>query len=146
MSALEEDATTEWLVTYLEADATLSGMTEGPVAPEVIWGLSKSPFVRIDRLDTDDLMVVGLHRVWVDQTYHVRGVLHWHGSGRPDRTEVNAIGARLDALLHDHEEATATHHFHSFREEGEPTPATTEPDGSLWLASGGIFRIRCTAL
>ena len=76
----------------------------------------------------------------------MRGVLHWRGSGRPDRSEVDAIGARLDALLHDHEAITATHHFHSFREEPEPTPAVTEPNGELWLQSGGVYRVRASAL
>lgn len=143
---LEEDAITEWLVDYLEADTTLMAMLEGQVSPEVIWDTNASPFVRVDRLDGEDLMVIGLHRVWADTTYHVRGVQHWRGSGRPDRTDVNAIGARLDVLLHDSEASTATHTIHGFREEPEPTPAVTEANGELWLQSGGVYRFRCSAL
>jgi hypothetical protein len=147
---LPEDLLTDWLISYLEADTTLTAMLNGAegqtVAPEVIWDRLASPFVRIDRLDGDDLMVIGLHRIWSDTTYHVRGVQHWKGSGRPDRTDVNAIGARIDTLLHDHEETTATLEVHSFREEPEPLPAVTEANGELWLQSGGIFRLRARAL
>jgi hypothetical protein len=32
-----EDAITEYLVDYLEADSELSSLTNGPVSPEVIW-------------------------------------------------------------------------------------------------------------
>ncbi len=143
---LEEDALTTWLVDYLEADTTLMSLLNGAVAPEVIWDTNASPFVRVDRLDGNDLMVIGLHRVWVDTSWHIRGVEHWRGSGRPDRTNVNLIGARLDTLLHDVEATTATHQLHSFREEPEPTPAVTEANGELWLQAGGIYRMRVSAL
>lgn len=146
----EEDALTDWIVSYLEADVTLTGMLNGDslgstVAPEGKWGTTASPFVRIDRLDGNDLIVIGLHRVWVDTTWHIRGVYHWRGTGRPDRLEINAIGARLDELLHNHEASTATHHIHSFREEPTPTPAITEA-GDLWLQSGGIYRMRVSVV
>jgi hypothetical protein len=140
-----EDALTEWLVSTLEADATLMGMLNGAVSPEVTWGGNASPFVRIDRLDGEDLMSIGLYRVWVDTQYHIRGCVHWDEGGRPDRTEVNAIGERIDTLLHDKEAVTAPYHFHSFREEPEPLPAVTEPNGELWLQSGGLYRVRVSA-
>ena len=69
---LEEDALTEYLVEYLEADTTLMAMLNGEVAPEVFQDSTASPFVRIDRLSGDDLHVVGLHRVWVDSLWHIR--------------------------------------------------------------------------
>lgn len=144
--ATEEDALTDWLIGYLEADTTLTAMLNGDghgntVAPEGKWGTAASPFIRIDRLDANDLWVINLHRVWVDTLWHVRGVLHWRGSGRPDRLEINAIGARIDTLLHDHEATTATHHIHSFREEPTPEPAVTI-GGDLWLQAGGLYRLR----
>lgn len=140
-----EDAITEYLVTYLEADATLMGMLNGGVEPEVIAGTDLGPLVRVDRLDGDDLMVVGPNRVWVDTTYHVRGVMQWRGGGRPDRTTINAIGDRLDTLLHAHEATSGDYQFHMFREEPTPQPAVVEPGGELWLQSGGIYRIRANA-
>lgn len=143
---IEEDALTDWIVDYLEADAALMALCNGLVSPEVFQDTTASPFVRVDRLDGNDLMVIGLYRVWTDTTYHIRGVFHWRGSGRPDRTDVNSIGARLDALLHDHEAATATHEIHSFREEAEPNPSVIEANGELWLQSGGIYRLRVHAL
>jgi hypothetical protein len=144
--AVEEDALTDWLIDYLEADTTLMSYCNGLVSPDVVWETNVSPFVRVDRLDGTDVMVIGLHRVWADTTYHIRGVYHWRGSGRPDRTDVNAIGARLDTLLHNHEVLTGTWQIHSFREEAEPTPSVFEPNGELWLQSGGVYRLRISAL
>jgi hypothetical protein len=140
-----EDATVEYLVTYLESDAELMGMLNGEISPEVIWGTEAGPLVRIDRLDGDDLYVIGLYRVWVDQTYHIRVVQQWRGSGRPDRTEVNAAGQRLDTLLHGHEAISGSYQFHVFREEPTPSPAGVEPGGELWLQSGGVYRVRANA-
>jgi hypothetical protein len=144
---LEEDALAEWLVGYLEADTTLMGMLNGhpsgaAVFPEVIPDQGKSPYVRVDFLDGEDLMVIGGHRVWVSSAYHIRGCFHWQGGGRPDRTDVNAIGNRLDTLLHFHEALTATHQIHGFREDPEPNPAVVEANGELWLQSGGVYRLR----
>jgi hypothetical protein len=111
----------------------------------VTWGTTAGPLVRVDRLDGEDLYVIGLYRVWVDTTYHIRVVQQWRGSGRPDRTDVNAAGDRLDELLHDHEAISGDYQFHVFREEPTPSPAVVEPGGELWLQSGGIFRVRANA-
>jgi hypothetical protein len=140
-----EDAITEYLVDYLESDDELMGMVSA-VHPEVIPGSSGGPFVRVDRLDGEDLNAVGLYRVWVDTAWHIRVAQQWRGSGRPDRTDVNAAGARLDELLHDHEAVSGDYQFHSFREEPTPNPAVVEPGGELWLQSGGIYRIRANAV
>lgn len=140
-----EDAITEYLVTYLEADTELMGMLNGDVSPEVIWGTEAGPLVRIDRLDGEDLNAVGLYRVWVDTTYHIRAVQLWRGSGRPDRTDVNAAGDRLDTLLHGHEGTSGSYQFHVFREGPTPSPAVVEPGGELWLQSGGVYRVRANA-
>jgi hypothetical protein len=141
---LAEDLALDWLVGYLEADTTLSGLING-VVPEAVWGTLASPFVRIDRLEANDLMVIGMTRIWTDCLYHVRGCLHWRGQGQPDRTDVNQIGARIDQLLHGHEANTATVRLHAFREESTPDPAVI--DGSeLWLQSGGTYRLRATAV
>ena len=140
---LQEDAITEWLVTYLAADSTLMGLCNGDVTPEVTWEANAAPFVRVDRLEANDLMVIGLFRVWTDCLYHVRGCDHVPAAAQvPDRTDVNAIGFRIDALLHDREVTSGGFSIHSFREEGEPSPAQTERDGSLWMQSGGLYRIR----
>lgn len=143
---LEEDALTEWLISYLEADATLMSMLNGYVAAEAWQDSTNSPFVRLDRLDGNDLMVVGLNRVWTDTTYVIRGVQHWRGGGKPDRTDINAIGARLDTLLHNKTATTATNQIHSYREEADPMPAVVTSDGELWLHSGGVYRLRCQTL
>lgn len=141
-----EDEITNWLVSYLGSDSTLTGMLQGDIAPDVSWGTNRSPYVRVDRLDGEPKVVIGLHRVWADTTYHVRGVIHWQGGGQPDRTDVDAIGQRIDELLHDHEEQTATIHVHSFEEESEPMPSVVDANGDLWLQSGGIYRIRASAV
>jgi len=144
-TVLEEDALQVWLVSYLEADAALSGMVNG-VAPEVVPGSLASPFIRVDRLEGNDLMVIGLHRVWADTLWHVRACFHWTGGGQPDRTDVNAIGFRIDQLLHDTETQTTEFSIHSFREDPEPTPATVETNGELWLQSGGLYRMRAAQI
>src|SRR5206468_3759520 len=131
----------------LGADTTLMAMLEADIQTQVFGEMTKSPFVRVEYLDGADLMTVGLHQVWADTTYHIRGAFHWKGSGVPDRTDVNAIGARLDTLLHGHtattttSDGTATLSLHCFREDPEPNPAVPESDG-VWLQSGGIYRVR----
>lgn len=147
----EEDALADWLPEYLEADTTLMALLNGAEGQAVFETgavplAARGPFVRYDRLDGDDLMVVGLSRVWVDSTWHVRGCVKWEGRGRPDRSEINAIGARLDALLHDYTTTTATHQIESFREDPEPIPVVEEQNGERWLQSGGIYRIRAAAI
>jgi len=122
------------------------GMLNGGIMPEVVEKTLADPLVRVDFLDGSDVYVIGLTRVWLDATYHVRGCVHWQGTGQPDRTEVNAIGAQLDVLLHNHEAATASLQVHSFREEPTPSPAQFEQNGELWLQSGGVYRIRAHAL
>ena len=142
----EQDGLTGHLVDYLEADTTLMGMVNA-VAPEAKWGTLASPFVRVDYLDGEDLMVIGLHRVWSNSTWHIRGCLHWRAGGRRDRTDVDAIGARLDELLHDHEETTATMSVHSFREEPTPSPSLVESNGGLATVRRDLpgSRRRCLA-
>ena len=143
---LEEEALTSWICDTLENDSTLMGMLNGGIVGEAFRGTSASPFVAVQRLDVEDLMVIGLHRVWTDTVYHVWAAFHWRGSGRPDRTEVDEIAQRIDDLLHDAEDTTADFSIHSFREEPEPTPVVVEPQGGLWLQSGGLYRLRAAAV
>lgn len=143
MSINEEAAAQTYLKTYLSADATLMGLVNG-VRLRSTEGRLRAPFVKIDRMDADDLMVVGLARVWADLSFLVRGIVHWTGGGDPDWTTVNAIGDRLDTLLHDHEGANAAVSVHSFREETF-TDETIE-GGDLFLHCGGIYRLRARAL
>ncbi len=139
----EAAAAGQYLVDLLEADATLGSYVNG------VWRKSVPqsepfPVVKIDRLDGEDLMVVGLYRVWADMTFLVRGVVHWRGSGQPDYTTVRAIGDRIDALLHDHEGADASVEVHSFRE--EPYDDETIESGDLFLHVGGVYRVRAKAV
>ena len=106
----------------------------------VRWARLPSPFVKVDRLGSSDLMVIGLHRVWDDLTFLVRAVHHWEGSGAPDWTTVNDLAHRVDALLHDHEGQTADLEIHSFREESF-TDALVE-NGRALVAQRRIYRVR----
>jgi hypothetical protein len=139
----EEVSVQNYLLSYLSADATLMTLING-VTLRTTWGTLKAPFVKIDRQDANDLMVVGLNRVWADFTFLIRGIDHWHGTGLPDWTKVGLIADRLDALLHDHEQVTSTLKVHSFREESF-TDETVEA-GDLWLHAGGIYRVRAQNL
>ena len=135
----EEVAAQNYLVAYLSADATLMGMVGG-IALRSSWGTLKEPFVKIDRQDAADLMVVGLYRVWADLSFLIRGVDKWRGHGLPDWSTVQAIADRLDVLLHDHEQTLANVKCHSFRE--EPFTDETVEGGDLWLHAGGIYKLR----
>ena len=135
----EEALAQDYLVSYLEADGELMA-TANAVTLSVRWARLPSPFVKVDRLGSNDLYTVDLHRVWDDLTFLVRAVHHWEGSGAPDWTTVNDLAHRIDGLLHDHEEQTADLEIHSFREESF-TDALVE-GGELWLHSGGIYRVR----
>jgi hypothetical protein len=139
----EEALAQDYLVALLEADAELMA-TANAVTLSVRWARLPSPFVKVDRLSSSDLMVIGLHRIWDDLTFLVRAVHHWEGSGAPDWTTVNDLAHRVDTLLHDHEGQTADLEIHSFREESF-TDALVE-NGELWLHSGGIYRVRCRSL
>lgn len=140
----EEAAAQQYLLDYLGADSTLTGMLESGVWLKSVPQSSRFPAVKIDRQDADDLHAVGLYRVWADLSFLIRGIVHWTGGGQPDWTGVRAIGDRLDALLHAHEGQDATVAVHSFREETW-TDETIE-SGDLFLHVGGIYRIRARAL
>lgn len=139
----EAAAAGQYLVDYLTADTTLQGLVNG------VWRKSVPqsqafPVVKIDRLDGDDLMVVGLNRVWADMTFLVRGIVHWQAGGQPDWTDVRTVGDRLDALLHGHEGTGAGVSVHSFRE--EPWDDETVESGDLFLHVGGVYRVRAQAV
>lgn len=103
------------------------------------------PVVKIDRQDASDLYTVGLYRIWDDLLFLVRGAVHWQGSGQQDWSEVQAIGDRLDVLLHRHVEVTSAIELHVFREQSY-TDEQPVPDGSLILHCGGFYRLRAHAL
>lgn len=138
----EAAAAGQYLVDYLSADTTLQALVNG------VWRKSVPqsqpfPVVKIDRLDGDDLMVVGLNRVWADMTFLIRGIVHWQAGGQPDWTDVRAIGDQIDALLHGHEGTGAGVSVHSFREEAWDDE--TVEGGDLFLHCGGTFRVRAQA-
>lgn len=140
----EEAATQIWLRDYLEADATLSSLVNG------VWIRSVPeseplPVVKIDKLESSDLYTVNLYRIWDDLLFLVRGISHWRGSGQQDWTEAQAIGDRIDVLLHKQSFLTSTLQLHSFREESF-TDEQQEPGGGLLFHCGGNYRIRAHAL
>ena len=139
----EEAAVADYLVDYLEADATLMGMVNG------VWLRSTptdvaTPLVKIDRQDASDLMVVNLYRVWADLTFLVRAAVENSERGQPDWSEVRSIADRLDVLLHKHEANETNLEWHAFREESF-TDETIE-GGKLYLHAGGIYRVRAHAV
>ncbi len=144
MSINEEAAAQQYLLDYLGADSTLTNLLQSGVWLRSVPQSARFPAVKIDRMDASDLHVIGLHRVWDDLSFLVRGIVHWTGGGQPDWTDARAIGDRLDTLLHDHEETTAELEVHSFREESF-TDETVEA-GDLFLHVGGIYRLRARAV
>lgn len=144
MTINEEAAAQQYLVDYLGADATLAGLAQGGVWLRSTPQSAPMPLVKIDRQDAADLMVVGLARVWADLSFLVRGIVHWRGSGQADWSEAQAIGDRLDTLLHDYEGTSGTLQVHSFRE--EPFTDETVEGGDLFLHVGGVYRVRAMAV
>lgn len=139
----EEVAAQNYLKDLLDADTALSGMVEG-VRLRTTEGTLRTPFVKIDRQDASDLMVVSLRRVWADLSFLIRGIVHWTSGGDPDWADVQAIADRLDTLLHGHEGTDGTVYVHAFREESF-TDETIE-SGDLYLHAGGIYRVRAQAV
>ena len=140
----EEAAAQDYLVDYLTTDTTLSQLVNG-VWTRSIPASASMPAVKIDRLDANDLYVIGLARVWDDLTFLVRGTVeNVTGPGPQNWTEARAIGDQIDSLLHKHEATTSTLQIHSFREESF-TDETIEA-GKLYLHCGGIYRLRAHAV
>jgi hypothetical protein len=139
----EEVLAQNFLLAYLGADSTLTGFLNGGIRLRAVEKRMRAPFVKIDRMDAHDLMVIGLARVWADLTFLVRGVVHWVGSGQPDWTVSGQIADRLDVLLHDHEGNAGGVFYHSFRE--ETFTDETDEGGNLYLHAGGIYRLRAMA-
>lgn len=144
MSINEEAAAQQYLLDYLGADTTLAALLEGGVWLRSVPESEPFPVVKIDRQSGDDLHVVGLHRVWADLTFLVRGIVHWRQGGQPDWTDARAIGDRIDTLLHNHEAVTSELQVHSFRD--EPWTDETIESGDLFLHVGGIYRLRARAV
>lgn len=134
----EEAAVQAYLISYLSADSTLGGMINS------VWLSSVPereplPVVKIDRQEASDTYAIGLARVWSSLLFLIRGVVHWQGSGAIDYTDVNAIGDRLDALLHKHEDTTLRLELAIYREESW-TSETVE-SGDVFLHVGGLYRV-----
>jgi hypothetical protein len=140
--ANEEVLAQNYLTSYLGADSTLMQLVNS-IWLRAVPDDELDPYVKIDRLDADDVYVIRLHRVWADLTFLVRGITRVRERGAEDWTEVGAIADRLDSLLHAHEEVTSVIEMHSFREESF-TDETLE-DG-LFLHAGGIYRVRARAV
>ena len=139
----EEAAALEHIRARLAADSTMQTLVTS------VWLRSVPqsqafPVIKIDRLEANDLYVVGLKRVWDDMAFLVRGIVQWQGSGQPDWTGVRAIGDRIDTLLQKYEGSDSAVLVHSFREESF-TDETIE-SGDLFLHCGGIYRVRATGL
>ena len=80
----EEGATFDYLIDYLSEDNVLRGLVNR------VWTRSvpvsaAMPVVKVDVLDRDDLMGVGLFRVWADLAVLVRGITK---SSLPRRTTI----------------------------------------------------------
>lgn len=140
----EEAAAQAYLIDYLGSDSTLSNLGVNSVWLSSVPQSESLPVVKIDRQEASDLYGVGLYRVLSTLAFLIRGVVHWQGSGAIDYSEVNAIGDRLDALLHDHEASTSTLQVAIYREES--WTAETVENGDVFLHCGGIYRVQAHAL
>jgi hypothetical protein len=139
----EEVAAQLWLLNYLQADAELAGMVN-TFALKTTFERDALPYVKIDRQDSDDLMAIGMHRVWSDLTFLVRGITEG-GGNPPDWAPVQAIANRIDAVLHRASGSTATIQVGEVWREEAFTDETIE-GGDHYLHAGGIYRAHVYAL
>ena len=141
MTVNEEVAAQLAVQDYLEADATLMGLLNGGIFLRSVPVSAATPFVKIDRLDTSDLMVINGHRVWTTITYNIRGITRG-----PDWTEVRAIADQLDTLLH---RQTYTDAYVGLIDviRLEPfTDETLEDSGPPYLHAGGLYEFKAQAV
>lgn len=144
MTALinEEVAAQALLKAALEADPTLMGMVNGISLRSVSDRLS-TPFVKIDRQDASDLVVVGMARVWSDLTYLVRGITTHQED--PEWTEVGAIADRIENVLSEAVFNGTTATVYCVRRM-EPFTDETIESGDLFKHAGGIYEMYAQAL
>lgn len=127
----------------LEADATLMGMLNGGVYLRSVPTNVATPIVKIDRQDASDLTVVGMHRVWSELTYLVRGIARYNDD--PDWTTVGAIADRIENVLQEATTSSATATIYCVRRLEPFTDETTE-GGNYYLHAGGIYELYSQAL
>lgn len=130
----EEVAAQLALKDYLEADTTLMGMING-VALRSVSSKVPTPFVKIDRQDASDLMVINGSRVWAELTYLVRGIAQG-----PDWATVQAIADQLDTILHRQAVTDAVVGIRDIIRLESFTDETIEA-GELYVHAGGIYRL-----
>jgi hypothetical protein len=144
----EEVAAQSWLKDKLKADVTLMDMVTGVRYRSVETDL-RTPFIKIDRLDSSDLMVVGMYRVWANLTYLVRAVVQWEGGGDLGWDEawdrVQVIADRIDVVLHRTSGTSSTVNVGEVYREETFTDETQE-SGDTYLHAGGIYRCHVMAL
>jgi hypothetical protein len=140
----EEVAAQKWLKEKLEADPTLMDMVNGVRFRSVETNLP-TPFIKIDRLDASDLMVVGMYRIWINITYLVRGIVRWEGSGAIEWDDVQPIADRIDVVLHRSNGMSSTINVGEVYREETFTDETQE-SGDTYLHAGGIYRCHVMAL
>jgi hypothetical protein len=135
----EEVGAQNFLLNYLSSDTALNGLING-VTLRTTWGTLRAPFVKIDKQDAADVMVVSTRRVRANLSFLIRGIDHWTGSGLPDWTNVQAVADRLDTLLHGYEGNNGIVHVDIYRTESF-TDETIEGGGGVWLHAGGIYEV-----
>jgi hypothetical protein len=143
VSINEEVAAQLLLKDMLEADSTLMGMVNG-IALRSVHESVAVPFVKIDRQDASDLMVINMTRVWSNLTYLVRGI-----DAGPYWDDVQAIANRIDQVLHRGNGSNTTVSMYGIRRIETFTDETVEgPPASrkLYVHAGGIYELYAQAL
>ena len=125
---------------YLEADATLMGLLNGGIHFRTVSVNRLTPFVKIERLEASDLMVINGNRVWTDLLYNIRGI-----ANGPDWDEVAAIANRLEQLLHKQTYTDDVVGLVDIIRE-EPWEDETIEDGTYYVHAGGLYRFKAQAV
>jgi hypothetical protein len=144
----EEVAAQRWLKDKLKADSDLMDMVSG-IRYRSVETTLPTPFVKIDRMDAHDLMVVGMYRIWADLTYLVRAVVKWDGGGDQGWDDVwdqaQTIADRIDVVLHRTSGVDDTVSMGEVWRE-ETFTLETQESGDTYVHAGGIYRCHVMAL
>lgn len=143
MTLINEEVAAQLLLKgALEADATLMGMVNGVSLRSVSTHL-QTPFVKIDRMDASDLTIIGMHRVWSEITYLVRGITTHQED--PEWSEVAEIADRIENVLSAATINGNTATIYCVRRL-EPFTDETIESGDLFKHAGGIYEMYAQAL
>jgi hypothetical protein len=137
MTQLENVADT-WLYTTLSGDATLTGYVGTQIHAETAPDDATYPLVRYTMISSNDRLVGGGARLWLDALYLVEVIARSESYGGA----LAAAYGRVDALLHAQRgTVSGGGEVHACYREEHRRSSNKEADGKIYRRLGGVYRI-----